>query len=144
MEMDQDTKDQLARQYQTSIEDIRLFKNTEWRITATCYAIFGAIIGFSDKLGDHNCAIYVLIGFVVLFGILGVCSTNRALTSARNVISNIQQTYTHGVRRFILGMDSTRDRFEDRFDRWIFPLIFYAAIFLAAAVTGLVICNTTT
>jgi len=82
-EMDQDTKDQLARQYQTSIEDIRLFKNTQWRITTTCYAIFGAMIWASEKVKNFECigSLLIVAGAVVVAavvaraGIKGVCET---------------------------------------------------------------------
>jgi len=137
--MDQDTKDQLARQYQTSIEDIRLFKNTEWRIIAACYVIFGAIIGFSDRLKGAEwiaCPLIVIVFIIVIAGIAVVYSTNRALSTAQDVIKRIRKKWQEEARNIIRQENIDKGFW---FDRIIFPWIFYFAIVIAAAVTELFI-----
>jgi len=134
----QDTKDQLARQYQTSIEDIRLFKNEPWRITSACYVVLGAMIGFSEKLGDFRRLTYSLIVIIVIAGIAGVYSADRALSRARDVIKEIREKYTPEAKDTISREYIKKNPLVDRI---IFPWIFYVAIFVAAVVTGLVICN---
>jgi len=142
--MDQETKEQLARQYQTSIEDIRLFKNTQWRITTTCYVVLGAIIGFSDKLKGFEYITYSLIALIAivfiiaLAGMKGVCETNISLNQVRDVIQRIRETYTPKAQEtisdeYIKGQSGSGHKF--------FPHIFYVAIGIAAAVTELFIVS---